>query len=412
MPEQGLTIFRNGGAVQVSNKFQGVQLPTTRLDEGVGAGFARCTYKGSKWGIKYQGETKPILYPMPDGSVIPSPYLDIVILKASSHSSKAWYEGAYQEGNMGPPDCWSTNGVVPDQASPKRQSRQCVSCPHNLWGSKINRDTGQATRGKACMDMKRLAVVPVGDIENKGMGGPIMLSVPPSSLKRLGPYQGMLEANGVNYCQVWTRVSFLAGQAYPVFDFDAKAALNDVQAEQVVAMLEHPLIDRILDLELEQTEAWDESAQDVHRNIKPPADDKPIPMTTHTQPQPGAQVNVGQDDLTIPSHLRRAPEKPAEPTKADPAPLPEEPPPGVDAAAWAAFLAMQKGQPPKRRGRAPAQEGKRTPQISPEPTDSAAVVAGQVAAAAAAPPAVDGPVPIVPTGEVLSKLMDTINKTI
>jgi hypothetical protein len=402
MPEQGLTIFRNGGAVAVSNRFQGVQLPTERLDEGVGAGFARVTYKGSKWGFKYQGETKPILYPMPDGSVIPSPYLDIVILRASAHPSKAWYEGAYQEGNMGPPDCWSTNGIVPDQASPKRQAKQCQGCQHNVWGSKINRDTGQATRGKACMDMKRLAVVPVGDIENKGMSGPMMLSVPPSSLKRLGPYQGMLEANGVNYCQVWTRVTFLAGQAYPVFDFDAKAALNDAQAEQVVGMLEHPLIDRILNLELEQVEAWDESAQEVHRTIKPqPTDDKPVAMT---QTQPQAQPH---DDLAIPPHLQRTPAP--EPA---PAGLPEEPPPGVDAAAWAAFLAMQKGQTPKKgRGRTPAQEGKRTPQVSPDPTDSAAVVAGQATTVATAPVA-DGPVPIVPSGEVLSKLMDTINKTI
>jgi len=399
MPEQGLTIFRNGGAVQVSNRFQGVQLPTERLDEGVGAGFARVTYKGSKWGFKYQGETKPILYPMPDGSVIPSPYLDIVILRASAHPSKAWYEGAYQEGNMGPPDCWSTNGVVPDQASPKRQAKQCAACPHNIWGSKINRDTGQATRGKACMDMKRLAVVPVGDIENKGMSGPMMLSVPPSSLKRLGPYQGMLEANSVNYCQVWTRVTFLAGQAYPVFDFDAKAALNDGQAEQVIGMLEHPLIDRILNLELEQVEAWDESAQEVHRTIKP-VEDKPVAMT---QPQP-----TQPDNLEPPAHLKRPlPETKPEPEA--PASLPEEPPPGVDAASWAAFLAMQKGQTPKqRRGRTPAQDGKRTPQVSPDPTDSAAVVAKQVQAAAAA----DGPVPIVPSGEVLSKLMDTINKTI
>jgi hypothetical protein len=383
MPEQGLTIFRNGSA-QVSTRFQGVQLPVERLDDGVGAGFARVTYKGKQWGFKYQGQNFPIPYPMPDGSVIPSPYLDIVILRASSHPSKAWYEGAYQEGNMGPPDCWSTNGVIPDQSAPKRQAKQCASCPHNVWGSKVNRDTGQATRGKACMDMKRLAVVPVGDIENKGMGGPMMLSVPPSSLKRLGPYQGMLETNGVNYCQVWTRVTFLSGPnapAYPVFDFDAKAALTDQQAVQVIEMLEHPMIDRILNLELTQTEAWDESAQDVHRNIKPPADDKPVAMT---QPEPEPEPK---------------PESPA---------LPEEPPPGVDPAQWTAFLAMQKGQAPKKRGRAPAQDGKRTPQVSPEPTDSAAVVAKQTQAAAAA----DGPVAIVPSAEILSKLMDTINKTI
>lgn len=379
MPDQGLTIFKNGGVV--STKFQGVQLPSERLDDGVGAGFARVTYKGGKWGFKFQGQFFPITYPMQDGTVIPSPYLDIVILRASNHPSKAWYENAYQEGHIGPPDCWSTNGIVPDAQAPKRQARTCNGCDHNTWGSKINRETGMATRGKACMDMKRLAVVPVNDIENRAMGGPMMLSVPPSSLKRLGPYQHMLEEAGVNYCQVWTRVSFLQGVAYPVFDFDAKAALTDQQAEQVITMLEHPLIDRILNLELEQTEAWDESAEQVHRTIQPPQD-KPVAVT-----QP----------------------KPVEP-EPEPAPasLPKDAPPGVDPAQWQQFLAMQSGQAPKKRGRPPAAEGKRTPVVSPDPTDSAAVVAKQAQKAAAA----DGPVPVVQSTEVLNKLMDTINKTI
>jgi len=265
---QELTIFKTNQVP--STKFAGVTLPTQRLDDGVSAGFPRVSYKGSKWGIRYQGAYTPIQVRMPDGMTIQSPYLDVVILKASGHPNKAWYAGAYDEGDTNtPPDCWSSNGQTPDIGAPNKQSRTCLGCVHNVWGSKVNRDTGQNTRGKACMDSKRLAVVPVGDIENKMYGGPMMLSVPPSSLKRLGPYQNMLGANGFHYAAVWTRITFEPEAAYPLFVFDAVAALNDIQADQVLSMINHPQIDRILDAEQSSVEAWDESAQSVHAAIVP-----------------------------------------------------------------------------------------------------------------------------------------------
>src|SRR5215475_1988341 len=206
MPEQGLTIFRNGTAV-VSKVFDGANLPTIGLDEGLGGGFARIVYKGGKWGIRYQGEFIPYQMDLPNGSKIDSPYLDIVMLRSASHSSKAWYEGAYTEGQMGPPDCKSSNGIVPDSDSVKPQNRTCKGCPNNEFGSKINAQTGEAMKGKACMDMKRVAVVPVGDILNVSLGGPMMFSVPPASLKRIISYQNQLRGMGVNYATVWTRVS-------------------------------------------------------------------------------------------------------------------------------------------------------------------------------------------------------------
>lgn len=265
-----LTIFKNGSLP--STKFAGANLPTQRLDDGVSAGFPRVSYKGSKWGIRYQGAYTPIQVRMPDNTMMQSPYLDVVVLKASGHPNKAWYAGPYQEGEtITPPDCWSSDGAKPDAGSPKPQSRTCVGCMHNVWGSKINRDTGQATRGKACMDSKRLAVVPVGDIENQMYGGPMMLSVPPSSLKRLGPYQNLLQANGFHYAAVWTRITFDPESAYPLFNFDAIAALNDIQADQVLVMVNHPQIDRILDADQSSVEAWDESAQSVHAAINPNA---------------------------------------------------------------------------------------------------------------------------------------------
>lgn len=311
-----LTIFRQGG--QVSTAFQGVHLPQQRLDDGVSAGFAKVSYKGSKWGIKYQGQYNPVQARMPDGTIIQSPFLDVVILRAAGHPSKAWYEGLYAEGDSAPPDCWSTNGFKPDVGVPKIQSPTCVGCQWNVWGSKVNRDTGEATRGKACMDSKRLAIVPVGDIENKYYGGPMMLSVPPTSLKRLGPYQNALEANGFHYTQVWTRLQFEPQSAYPLFTFDAMSALNDAQAQQVVKMLNHPLIERILNTELRTAEAWDEPAPVSQVQVPQGA---PTQASQPVRPHPDANQGLAGGQPVQPA-------QPAPPPVQQPQPMAPPPPTG------------------------------------------------------------------------------------
>jgi hypothetical protein len=452
-----LTIFKTGAVV--SAKFKDADLPTQRLDDGVSAGFGRISYKGSKWGIRYQGAYTPIQARMPDNTIIQSPFLDVVILRAAGHPNKAWYEGAYTEGDTSqPPDCWSSNGAVPDTGAPKRQSRTCVGCQHNVWGSKINRDTGQATRGKACMDSKRLAVVPVGDIENKMYGGPLMLSVPPSSLKRLGPYQNTLEANGMHYAEVWTRITFEAESAYPLFNFDAIAALSDAQADQVLVMVKHPMIDRILDAEMVTTEAWDESAQAVHSSIGAAT---PTPVTPSAPvAASGAQVTNGNDPGPMPPHLVRTAQAGPQPQPVSPPPAtapspnappqepePDEPqaeqpdpppaaalpagvtlPPGMTPEMAAAFMAQfgaTAAAVAPKAGAAPAGRGrgrKRTPPVSPATTDSAATVglAGPALPQPVGPgtpqpagPVASGPAPNgAGAADAVGQIMSTIGKLV
>jgi hypothetical protein len=278
--------------------------------------------------------------------------------------------------------------VVPDSGAPNKQSRTCVGCPHNVWGSKTNRETGLATRGKACMDSKRLAVVPAGDIENRGYGGPMMLSVPPSSLKRLGPYQNMLEANGFHYAAVWTRITFEAESAYPLFKFDAVAALDDVQAEQVLKMVEHPVIDRILDAEQATVEAWDDSAQSVHSSIGAATPVTPsAPVTPSSAPV--TQGNGKTDDLTIPEHLRRP--QPAASTGGGMVPPPPTPPVTMAPATPqpAGGQPMQPVTPPPPTAPAPntpAQDDPDEPQAEqPDPPATVALPAGVVLPAGMTP---------------------------
>lgn len=256
-----LTILRNGALP--STAFKDANLPKTRLDEGTaGSPFARVSYKAGKWAVKFQGKFDPATR-IVDGRREQNPNLDVVILKAANHPSKAWYAAAYNpEAEQTGPDCYSSLGMKPDlPGSRKPQNDTCLLCPHNAWGSKVDRQTGEARKGKDCMDFKKLAVVPVFDIENKIYGGPMLLQVPASSLRNLGPYQNLLEANGFHYAQVHTRVTFSGDEniSYPLMEFDALSALDDVQAQQVLKALNHPLINLILDGEVQAADAGEDA---------------------------------------------------------------------------------------------------------------------------------------------------------
>jgi len=282
---QELTIFKSGQLAR-SKLFDQVKGGDHSLSAGVGAGFARITYKGGKWGIRYQGETRPFRrYKYIDGRAIddgPEPFLDVVIVQCAEHPSKYWYEDAYDPNDdRKPPDCWSSNGVQPDSGAPKKQSEHCVGCKHNVWGSKKPRDDGRASRGKACTDHKRLVVVPVGDIENKAYGGPMLLQVPPTSLKLLAPFENKLAHAGFRFFEVWTRLSFDETSEFPLFMFDAVAPLDDNQSTQVIKMMNDPLIERILTTDIAAVEGYDTPPE---TSGEPPPANAPSPPPVQAPP--------------------------------------------------------------------------------------------------------------------------------
>lgn len=257
-----LTIFRHGGNVP-SAAFAEANLPKARLDDGVGGTpWVRITYKAKEWAIKDGAKTIPLPPRIIDGRPEVNPNLDIVILKAAGHLSKRWYAKGWAEGDNNPPDCWSTKGFKPDAnvKTPQDEGKGCLNCRWNAFGSK------EGSKGKACSDYKNLAVVPVGDIENVALRGPMMLPVPPNSLKTLSHYQAKLEGVQFHYAQVHTRVNWVPGgeQTFQM-DFDALTALDDAQARKVVKMLKHPMLDRMLD------EEFTPLAGDENQNASTPA---------------------------------------------------------------------------------------------------------------------------------------------
>jgi hypothetical protein len=226
---------------QMSSVFGDDSSKKDRLSTGISVGYPILRIKGKVWSIT-RGGNEPFVLMRPDGDG-PRNSIDVVLLAASQCVSKVFYETGYVEGSTSPPDCFSTNGVVPDASSTKKQSNTCAACPQNAWGSRI---TPAGKKAKACQDSKRVAVAPLGDIRNEAFGGPMMLRVPAASLTDFANYGDGLEGQGYRYYTVGTKMSFDANEAYPKLVFEPIRTLEDGEAEAVVELRKSAAVTSIL----------------------------------------------------------------------------------------------------------------------------------------------------------------------
>lgn len=201
------------------------------LQEGLSSGFAVVKYKGSKWAIRHRGDTE--ILTQDNGA--PMPFLDVVILAASPHITKTYYEKRFSEGDDASPDCFSMDGMKPDAAAPRPQSASCAACPMNVFGSRV---TEAGKKAKACQDNRILVIVPEGDVENESYGGPMMLRIPPMSLANAAAYGRELARFGADLHMVKTRLGFDYSVAYPLITFQALGWLDDATGSQVIAARE------------------------------------------------------------------------------------------------------------------------------------------------------------------------------
>lgn len=211
------------------------------LAAGIRASFGVIRYKGKVWSLRYNGESRAML--RTDGSGDPISSLEVVIVQASPHISKTYYEGRFQEGDDGAPDCFSLDGIRPPDNVPKKQCDTCALCPKNVWGSAVN-DLGNKV--KACSDSRRVAVVPLGDLDNKMFGGPLLLRVPPASLNAAAKYGRQVDAVNFPLHAIGTRIGFDHEQAYPSFVFSAIRPLDAAEFKVVVAMRDSDQVKQIL----------------------------------------------------------------------------------------------------------------------------------------------------------------------
>jgi hypothetical protein len=299
--QNALTVI---GGMKISTVAKQSKYADQELGAGIAAPFAVIGYKGGRWSIRHRGNTHVLerrdAQGRPDGFV---PYLDLVVLLAASHHSKVYYAKNYTDGDDSIPDCWSTDGVKPDQAAPHKQSPICANCKWNEFGSRVNQATG--SKGKACADTRRMAVVPYADLENSMLGGPMLLRVPPASLGSVGEYSDMLKASAVPYSAIATRVGFDPKEAYPKMIFQPLAALTDDEMRTVIKMQEHTLVERIVQEQIENVVAQVGSEQGTNVAADAPAqaaDAPPAANGQHGQPAtPAATPDKVNPFATVPT---------------------------------------------------------------------------------------------------------------
>lgn len=257
---------------------QDVAAANSALTEGVSGGFPVLSIKGKAFTV-VSGDSRRIIT-KPDEPDEPASNIQVVIIDANPQLSKVYYKGEYEEGSNEKPACLSDNGIAPTGGESK-QSTTCAACPHNVWGS------GKGGRGKACSDARRLAVAPPANITE-----PMLLRVPPASLRPLQEYGVTLAKRGVAFDAVSTKLRFEPSESSPKLIFQPVGFLNEAQYAQVQQVKTEAVVDQI-------------------------TGKSPTPESAPAQPAPVGTTR----------NLWRAQEEPAPEPAADPAPVAPEPTP-------------------------------------------------------------------------------------
>lgn len=237
----GTEISLPKGFGAVSSVFGGTNAGTNdELGAGVNASYGIIGYKGKVWSTRFGGVDTPMMREDGDG---PKNSIEVVLVKASPAISKIFYKNGYVEGSNAAPDCWSANGQAPDASVQNKVHTTCADCPMNAWGSRVT-DAGK--QGKACSDSRRVAIVPVADIDNELFGGPMLLRIPAASLKDLKAYGDLLNSYQYPYYAVATRIAFDPKEAYPKFVFGAIRPLTDDEARKILALRDDKRVATVL----------------------------------------------------------------------------------------------------------------------------------------------------------------------
>ena len=154
-----------------------------------------------------------------------STHLDVIIINASPHVHRMYYDTEYIPGvRVQPPVCWSSNSVTPDSKVQQPQNSMCGECPQNAKGS--------GPRGtKACRFSRRIAVLKADDIN----GDVYQVTLPAQSIfgkgtadrKPLHQYTDYVRANNQNLISIVSRMSFDMNAPNTKIGFQAIKIIND-----------------------------------------------------------------------------------------------------------------------------------------------------------------------------------------
>lgn len=201
----------------------------SELTSHAGGGFPIISIKGKVFAVVRDGDRTVL--PNPKDPDSPATSIDVVVIKANKGTSKVFYAGGYSEGgDSKKPDCFSNTGDRPDPSVKSPQSKSCATCPHNQWGSRTGENGG---KGKACQDSVRIAIAAPTMLND-----PMLLRVPPASIRALGEFGTACAKRNIPYNAVVTKLGFDMESPTPKLTFRPIGMLDDkgfAQVQEVAA---------------------------------------------------------------------------------------------------------------------------------------------------------------------------------
>lgn len=293
--------FESGSGLPAYLKGADIAGMNADLTSHAGGGFPVISIKGKVFAITCDGERKVL--PNPKDPDSPATSIDVVLIKVNKGTSKVFYIKGYDpESSAGQkPDCYSADGIAPAADAQSPQAKKCATCAHNQWGSRIT-EKG-ASKGKACNDTVRMAVAPAGQIND-----PMLLRVPPASIKAVGEYGQMLAKRGVAYNMVVTKVAFDQEAESPKLTFKPVGFLDEAAFGEVREMIESDTVRDILGSSMQAVVGPAVVIPDEDEAPAPKA--KPAPVVEDEAPAPVAKpkaaakpkpapVAVADDDIDL-----------------------------------------------------------------------------------------------------------------
>lgn len=126
---------------------------------------------------------------------VPDNRLPCVVVASVFENS--WYDRPFDPDNIRAPSCFafSADGesMAPHESSESPQSETCAACDHNKWGSAPGN-----SRGKACKNVRRLAVLPVtalDDADKVAEAEMAMMKLPVTSVSNWRVYVNKVAAS-------------------------------------------------------------------------------------------------------------------------------------------------------------------------------------------------------------------------
>ena len=145
---------------------------------------------------------------------------------------------AYKEGETSVPECWSLGGQKPSPGCAEPQSATCATCAQNRFGSARDKNTGEAGKGKACSNSRRLI------LKIDGYDMPVLLQIPPTSRRNLDSYLKQLSAGEqkVPMFALETRFKMSEEFDYPVVEMSREGFLTGEQYGEIKAFRQSDIV--------------------------------------------------------------------------------------------------------------------------------------------------------------------------